>query len=556
MQKIITFFSFLACITSFSVAQKPDTLLFQVYFAPAKATLDETAQHDLKMACLLAADASRCKIDLKTTVENAGSEAKTVSLYTKRTETVKQQLVALGINAAYITIDSSQKALGWKEENVKNKRDNRRTDIWMIRYYDAVKPTKAAENTPPPLNKEKEANTPKKEEAAQPKTEEKKEVKNEPKPAPTATTPAAPAKKEEPLEIVSEIIAPNKQTLQSILTDMRKDKKQSFKFSSEKNATITLKSGAVIYIPANAFELEGAANGTIELWVEEYARKSDMALASIRNLSNGKLLESGGTYYLKAFIGGKEIGLKEKVKLHLSVPNTKKNLNLFETFTAKANSNGQDWEQVSTSASVDFEQMCNYPLPDSIEKKLKIKSDDFCKACGNGIGSHKPNEKQKDKILQKYAVASCDAMSEQLQNELSKRNLGAWKQEAIATKLYEDKFDFGEKVYFFEKVKLGWVNTNRYLDANGALMQINTEPFSENQDNIAFIALKKENTLVPLNTKLPQGTEIFVVGIKQNSNEIKVSIVETKVDSNLKKWGWEKVTKDALKTSLGKLDTK
>jgi hypothetical protein len=561
MKKLSILFALLACVFSFGFAQKPDTLLFQIYFSAAKSNLDEVAQKELKMVSLLAADATHCKFEIKNTVENLGNSAKTYDLYKQRHQVVKEHLISLGILAEYFAGDSIKKNISAEATNVgKSKPENRRADIWVIRYYDVIKQNKPL---PSPAPAEVKEFTPKSE---APKVEAPKETapkqaatvepKEEKKSTPKSVTPPAPAKPSEPLEIVSEVIVPNKQSLRSVLAEMRKDKKQSFKFSAEKNATITLKSGAVLYIPANSFELNGSSNSTVELIVEEYSRKSEMALAGLQTLSEGKLLEASNVFSIKAFLGGSEIALKSGKEFNMSIPTPKKTPTGFETFMAKTNENGRDWEQVTNAAKIDFALMCSYAFPDSIEKKLKIKSDDYCKGCAAAGEANKKEEKQRDKILQKYAVANCAALTAQLTNELNKRNLNAWKQEAIAAKLYEERFDSPKNAYFFEKFSLGWVSIDKYVKTEGSLAKINTEPFTENEDNIAFVVMKKDNAIVPINAKIAQGSEIYVVGIKQNANELKVSIVDTKADNNVKKWVWRKVTKEELRTALGKLDVK
>lgn len=579
MKKGFILFSFFSFFLAFSFAQKPDTLLFQVYFAPAKYNLEEAAQHDLKMLSLLAADASRCKITITGTTENLGDNTKNKVLCMQRCEMVKQQLLALGLQPTYFSEESTSEEISAEAENDgKNKRENRRVDIWVVRYFDAVKKEKEKVVAPPPPAPKIE--TEKVEKTTENKVKPEAEEKSLPAPAAKISTPPT----EKPLEIVSEIIPANTQSLQEILAELRKDKKQSFKFNAQQNATVTLKSGATLYIPARSFSLN-SANQTVELVVEEYTKKSEMILGGLTTISGEKLLETGGMFYIRVFSEGKEIELEKNGNISLSIPNQKQNLQGMETFKGKTNSEGKviDWHPLNTSDSAGMGVLCLYPLPDSIEKKLKTKSSDYCQACFEfktdayvTAKSKAKKEKQLSKIqqqiFQKYNITSCDTLWAKIEMELKLMNFSIedWAQESekqmairqeahlqefMRKTLLMQGFSVPKTDYLLEGLSLGWVNCDRFLNSKRKMTRIMIEPLKmTNQNTAAFVVMQQENVIVPLDAPVPLGSNVYVVGIQKKESEILLSFFAGQADKQQLKWNWKTVTKEELVRTLQELD--
>ncbi len=137
-----------------------------------------------------------------------------------------------------------------------------------------------------------------------------------------------------------------------VLAEIKPDYKQTYTILATKSNTIKGCNGTTIIIPANSITtLKGqAVEGSVNIVLEEYLKPADAAFNQLSTISNGKLLESGGMFSIKAYaINSKEeLKLNEGSNMTVYMPtiNMRNNMSLF---TAVQNNNGvTEWEITTT----------------------------------------------------------------------------------------------------------------------------------------------------------------------------------------------------------------
>lgn len=97
---------------------------------------------------------------------------------------------------------------------------------------------------------------------------------------------------------------------------------QSFRFESADGATIEGEDGMLIIVPTQAFvDQRGyAISGTVEFRLVEAFGIEEMLPYRLHTVSNGSTIESGGMFYLEAFIDGKPVDINPKRPLYIEIP--------------------------------------------------------------------------------------------------------------------------------------------------------------------------------------------------------------------------------------------
>lgn len=103
---------------------------------------------------------------------------------------------------------------------------------------------------------------------------------------------------------------------------------QMFRINPDRDTIIETQQGIVIAIPAASFEHftgEGI-NGTFDLEVKEAMTAAEIMKASLNTMSNDRLLETGGMFYINARQGNENLLVNHSKPLNVNVPvNSEKN---------------------------------------------------------------------------------------------------------------------------------------------------------------------------------------------------------------------------------------
>ncbi len=109
---------------------------------------------------------------------------------------------------------------------------------------------------------------------------------------------------------------------------------QVFKLNPLRDTIIETQKGIVISVPAGSFvnKFGSSPEGIIDLEVKEAMTPLDIMKAGLNTMSNGKLLETGGMFYINARDGEENLAINQSKPLNVNVPvnNNKKDMMLFK----------------------------------------------------------------------------------------------------------------------------------------------------------------------------------------------------------------------------------
>ena len=117
-----------------------------------------------------------------------------------------------------------------------------------------------------------------------------------------------------------------------ILLSQFEDKSQFFDISALKPSLVKGKKGTIIHIVPNNLELENgkAIGNKLKIELKELTNQKDLFKNNVQTISNGKLLVSGGSYFIDITSNGEKVKLKKGKTLAIKFPKiTNRNMELF-----------------------------------------------------------------------------------------------------------------------------------------------------------------------------------------------------------------------------------
>jgi hypothetical protein len=124
--------------------------------------------------------------------------------------------------------------------------------------------------------------------------------------------------------------------------DLEEENKQCFSFNPSIDETIYTASGNTFYFPPNAFEnFNGVTiqNKNINICIWEFTDKKSLVYSGLTTEANGKMLESGGSFYITATYDGKELRLKKGELYTVEMPYKQSHPDMFTYYGNKKDGN-------------------------------------------------------------------------------------------------------------------------------------------------------------------------------------------------------------------------
>lgn len=150
---------------------------------------------------------------------------------------------------------------------------------------------------------------------------------------------------------------------------------QIYQVPSNRSTLLTAKGGMKINIHPSSLETEKGdpVSGNITVKIAELTNAESMFRANAVTLSNGRLLASGGSYFIDMESNGKQLRIKKGHSLSASFPKLAKNE--MELFYGNRNDNKElNWRPAGQSLEISQSYASyNPPFPDSVFKKYKSK---------------------------------------------------------------------------------------------------------------------------------------------------------------------------------------
>jgi len=127
-------------------------------------------------------------------------------------------------------------------------------------------------------------------------------------------------------ETQTQIIFPINDTLSA---DANKYLEQEiFKLNTQNDTIVETRDGIVIYIPANAFN---TTETEVDLLIQEATTPEDLLMAGLSTVTeNGTELETGGMFYVDAYVNGKRVELAKELTVDVPASELKAGMKLYD----------------------------------------------------------------------------------------------------------------------------------------------------------------------------------------------------------------------------------
>ena len=205
-----------------------------------------------------------------------------------------------------------------------------------------------------------------------------------------------------------------------------KAERQTFTLDPSRINVLNGRNGTKVIVPDNVFRKRNGSPvfGLIQFELTEYYQKSDFVLNDLHTMSGDRIIESGGTVYLKATQNGNELVLKEGEELRIKLPSSAPKSDMQAFFGVENDSTGgfEDWALVDNggwveakNVTIDFNRA--EQLLSRTAMNLEIDSKDrelleFFGEPGNeqelgiliGNAIRKKDEKQLQNLVERYKV--------------------------------------------------------------------------------------------------------------------------------------------------------
>lgn len=140
----------------------------------------------------------------------------------------------------------------------------------------------------------------------------------------------------------------SKQVLANLYQKMSKPT-QKFEIDVAQDTTIYCEEGTVITFPANSLVYEKTGKpvlGEVDVQVKEFYELSDMVLSDLNTMSDGRMIETGGSVFVEAKSKGKKCKLADGASIEIQFPTTEIKPGM-ETFNGDWSKNDINWKAAS-----------------------------------------------------------------------------------------------------------------------------------------------------------------------------------------------------------------
>jgi hypothetical protein len=228
-----------------------------------------------------------------------------------------------------------------------------------------------------------------------------------------------------------------------------KDKPQIFILPSNKPSVVKGQNGMKVFLEPNDLETEDgeSISGDISLELIEATKTRDLITNNTPTTSNGKLLVTGGAYFVQASSNGKKLKLKDGKTLKIDLPRLSENE--MELFLGERKSNGSiNWVSVNQNLTKDTTPKPTKPIEKGVTKYYKKTS---------------TNEDAIDAIMD-YVDGKDSSPVKSERVEVSKEE---YEKYLIEKAEYERKLKvWQEEQNTYSQIELktfGWINCDRFL---------------------------------------------------------------------------------------------
>lgn len=237
----------------------------------------------------------------------------------------------------------------------------------------------------------------------------------------------------------------NLKQVDSLLSEIA-EKPQLFTAPSDKQTKVTGQQGTVIHVDPNKLEtIDGTPPGeSISIELIEMTDNKSLTLNNAQTVSGGRLLVTGGAYYLNMTSDGKQLKMKQGKGMEVEFPKlTEDEMSLF--FGSRDSIGQINWIQANQSFK--SKNLQKPQKPESGKAKKKESNDEI-------------------KSLLSYIKAKQDRPL--TPEEIEERKRGEKEYERL-----KRNYEIASKTYeSVELLNFGWINCDRFLNDQGPMTDI------------------------------------------------------------------------------------
>lgn len=270
------------------------------------------------------------------------------------------------------------------------------------------------------------------------------------------------------------------------------EKPQKLTVPSDKKTTMTGAKGTIIHVDPNRLEtVDGSPLGDdIQIELLEMTNNASMLLNNAQTVSNGKILVTGGAYYLNMTSDGKQLKMKQGIGLEVEFPKlTEDEMGLF---LGERDSLGQiNW--ISTSANFETKD-----IQDAKKPKKPIKKEDVV----TEITIFEFDDYLTDSVPAPKKVNKEDVSEEEYQEYLKK---------VQEYEVLKKEIEYQRQTYqAVELMNFGWINCDRFYNDPSPKTDIQLIVNNDSLQGARFFAVFKDIRSVM--------TECYYKGRKENAS--------------------------------------
>jgi hypothetical protein len=293
----------------------------------------------------------------------------------------------------------------------------------------------------------------------------------------------------------------DKKSLFDILSKFE-DASQFFTISNSKNSEVKGKKGTIIHVVPSNLELENGnkITGEIKVELKELTNQKDLLRNNAQTVSDGKLLISGGSYYIDITSDGNKINLKKGKTLEVEFPKiTNRNMELF--YGERDSSNQMNWKTANKKFSTQISK--EKAVVDAQRNTAPIITDDL------------------DDLL---------AYTENGEDEVTQKEV---------KKIYETN----DKIYESLKLsKLGWINCDAFYNQTTENFKVIYNSENDLTFTNSFIIFKNFNSIMNLyaekrtmlsnDIKLPINLKVKIISFSYKNDKFYAGEKEVTISKN------------------------
>ncbi len=329
---------------------------------------------------------------------------------------------------------------------------------------------------------------------------------------------------------------------------------QIFSAPGDQLSLIKGKKGTVIFLTPKDLETEdGQAPGNkIVVELKELTNAAELARANAQTLSDGKLLVSGGAYYVNMTSDGKKLKIRNGRSLKIAFPKITDTTMML--FNGQRDSTGQmNWQP--TNEQLSAKNGYGVDTRDTGDgKSIMVYNPKSYKLMGY-VGSEKAYKRD-------YAALGSIKEREKYTAELEKR--GATLRDSISTEKMKEIVTTTQKLnaslYDITSIRqLGWINCDRFSTADKTNISYTIDPKDSIYYARVFIVYKQINSVVAysfFNTEvtgtrelagLPIGYQARMIATANKNGELVTSKMDVTIVNNQQTvFKWRKTTTEEL----------